>query len=366
MSAGNSVGDGAGEDGGWGRLAHAWPPLGVRGRIRVRPQDFTVSEELGFRPDGEGEHGLLRVRKTGCNTQWVARTLARAGGVSARDVGYAGLKDRHAVTEQWFSVPARAIEPLRATDLGHSGIEILDTARHRRKLRRGAHRANRFRIVVRDLAADDGDLAGLEDRLGVVAERGVPNYFGPQRFGRDGGNLDLIPRIAGGQRVNRQQRGFALSAARSYLFNAVLSARVAQGSWDRLLPGDLAMLHGSRSTFPVTVTDPTLERRLSEHDIHPSGPLWGRGGSPAGADVGALEDETARSWSDGVEVLSAAGLDQERRALRLTVADLSWDFEGQSLILGFDLGKGGFATAVLRELIDLGEAPGQDLLRNRT
>ena len=366
MSVGRSVGDSGGKDGDWGRLAHAWPPLGVRGRIRVSPEDFAVSEELGFRPDGEGEHGLLRVRKTGCNTQWVARALARAGGVDARDVGYSGLKDRHAVTEQWFSVPARAIEPLRAVDLSGSGIEIFDMARHRRKLRRGAHRANRFRIVVRDLAADDSDLAGLEHRLGVVAERGVPNYFGPQRFGRDGGNLDLVRQIADGRRVNRGQRGFALSAARSYLFNAVLSARVAQGSWDELLPGDLAMLHGSRSTFPVKVPDPTLERRVSEHDIHPSGPLWGRGGSPAGADVARLEDETARSWADGVEVLSAAGLDQERRALRLTIADLSWEFEGRSLILGFHLGKGGFATAVLRELMDVDEAPGQDLLRNRT
>ncbi len=356
----------AGKSGGWGQLAHAWPPSGVRGRIRVRPADFAVTEELGFRPDGDGEHGLLRVRKTGCNTQWVARTLARAAGVTARDVGYAGLKDRHAVTEQWFSVPARAIEPLRATDFGDSGIEILEAARHRRKLRRGAHRANHFRIVVREVIADDRDLGKLEDRLRIVAERGVPNYFGLQRFGRDGGNLDLVRRIAGGQRVNRQQRGFALSAARSYLFNQVLSIRVARGSWDRLLPGDLAMLHGSRSTFPVAAPDPILERRLSEHDIHPSGPLWGRGWSPAGAEIARLEDETARSWSDGVEALSSAGLDQERRALRLTVADLSWEFEGQSLTVGFNLGKGGFATAVLRELMDVSEAPGQDLLRNRT
>lgn len=356
----------AGGDEVWGRLARAWPRLGIRGRIRTIPEDFAVFEALGFQPDGEGEHGLLRVRKTGCNTQWVARTLARAGGVSARDVGYAGLKDRRAVAEQWFSVPARAIGPLRDTDFGDSGIEILDAARHRRKLRRGVHRANRFRIVVRDLDAGDSDLAGLHDRLGAIAGRGVPNYFGPQRFGRGGGNLDLVRRIADGQRLNRQQRGFALSAARGHLFNAVLSARVARGSWDRLLPGDLSMLHGSRSTFPVTAPDPTLQRRLSEHDIHPSGPLWGRGGSPAQAEIARLEEDTARSLSDFAAVLETAGLEQERRALRLTVADLSWEFGDRSLILGFELGRGGYATAVLRELVDVSETPGQERLRSST
>jgi tRNA pseudouridine13 synthase len=355
-----------GRDGGWDQLASAWPPPDWRGRIRVRPEDFAVSEELGFRPDGDGEHGLLRVRKTGCNTQWVARSLARVGGVAAREVGYAGLKDRHAVTEQWFSVPARAIAPLRSADFGGSGIEILEMARHRRKLRQGAHRGNHFRIVVRDLEACDRQRAALEDRLGTVAERGVPNYFGPQRFGRHGGNLELVRRLADGQRLDRRQRGFALSAARSYLFNSILSCRVAGGTWDRLLPGDLAMLHGSRSVFPVTAPDPTLARRLAEHDIHPSGPLWGDGPSPAQDEAARIEDRCAGSWPEGVGVIVSAGLEHERRSLRLTVPDLSWTFGDGTLILRFGLIRGGFATAVLRELVSLVEAPVQDFLRNRT
>ncbi len=347
-------------------LAHAWPPLGLRGRIRARAEDFQVIEELGFAPDGEGEHVLVRVRKTGCNTQWVARSLARAGGVSAREVGYSGLKDRHAVAEQWFSLPGRATEPLRAVDLSGSGIEILELAQHRRKLRRGAHRRNRFRIVIRELTGADGTEA-VDQRLDEIAKQGVPNYFGAQRFGRDGGNLALVGRLAAGERLPRQQRGFALSAARSQLFNALLSARVTAGSWSHLLPGDLAVLQGSRSVFPVTAVDATLEQRIETHDIHPSGPMWGRGHPASEGEAARLEQSVAEDWPQCVAVVGAAGMDHERRALRLTAADLEWKFEGAVLVLSFSLSRGGFATAVLRELLEFSDGDGdQPFLRNNT
>ena len=347
-------------------LAHAWPPLGLCGRIRTRAEDFQVIEELGFAPDGEGEHVLLRVRKTGCNTQWVARSLARAGGVAERDVGYSGLKDRHAVTEQWFSLPRRAAEPLRAIDLSASGIEILDLTAHRRKLRRGVHRRNRFRIVIRELSGADGT-AAIDQRLQAIAKQGVPNYFGAQRFGRDGGNLALVRQLAAGEHLPRQQRGFALSAGRSQVFNALLSARVERGSWCRLLPGDLAVLQGSRSVFPVMAVDPVMEQRIEAHDIHPSGPLWGRGNPPSEGEAARLERSVADDWPECVAVVNAAGMDHERRALRLTVEDLQWAFEGGALVLSFSLSRGGFATVVLRELLDFSEGHGdQALLRNNT
>ncbi|MGB5623729.1 MAG: tRNA pseudouridine(13) synthase TruD, partial [Gammaproteobacteria bacterium] len=164
-----------------------------------------------------------------------------------------------------------------------------------------------------------------------------------------------------------QQRGFALSAARSQIFNALLSARVRAGTWCHLLPGDLAVLQGSRSLFPVTDVDATLEQRIETHDIHPSGPMWGRGHSASEGEAARLEESVAGDWPQCVAVVSAAGMDHERRALRLTVADLHWSFEGAELVLGFSLCRGGFATAVLRELLEFSEGDGaQPFLRNNT
>lgn len=350
-----------------GGLARAWPELGISGRIRVRPEDFQVREDLGFEPDGDGEHCLLLVRKTGCNTQWVADQLARAGGIAVRDVGYSGLKDRHAVTEQWFSVPARAMQRLEDTDLGGVGVEFLRVAGHRRKLRRGVHQRNYFRIKVSGMVGDSGWRELLAARLETIAANGVPNYFGEQRFGRRGGNLELVRRLAAGQRMGRRERGFALSAARSQIFNAVLSARVEDGSWNRLMSGDVAALHGTRSVFPVAAVDETLEQRIRIQDIHPSGPMWGRGDLASRGEVAELENRIAATHPASAAVAIAAGMSQERRPLRLTVGDLAWETSDGSLTLSFNLLKGGFATTVLREVADLGDASQtQDFLRSNT
>jgi tRNA pseudouridine13 synthase len=350
-----------------GELARAWPALGISGRIRVRPEDFQVREDLGFEPDGDGEHCLLLVRKTGCNTQWVADQLASAGAIAAREVGYSGLKDRHAVTEQWFSVPARAMRRLEDTDLSATGIELLCAAGHRRKLRRGVHQRNHFRIRISDMVCGSGWRELLESRLAMIAASGVPNYFGDQRFGRRGGNIELVRRLAAGQRMGRRDHGFALSAARSQIFNAVLSARVRDSSWNRLLSGDVAALHGTRSVFSVTAVDETLEQRLRIQDIHPSGPMWGRGELATGGEVAALENKIAAEYPAAAAVAIEAGMKQERRPLRLTVADLAWEMSEESLTLSFNLLKGGFATTVLREVAQVSDASEtQDFLRSNT
>ncbi len=309
-----------------------------------------MREWRGFEPDGDGPHLLLEVRKRGANTHWVARELAQRAGVHPREVGFAGLKDRDAVTEQAFTVPAQKTAPEEWLGFSGEGFEVIKASRQRRKLKRGAHKGNDFRIVIRDLVSD-GD--ALAERLALIGRRGVPNYFGPQRFGREGRNLLVADRwFSGGDApYDRAQRGFALSAARSALFNAVLAARIGDGSWDRLQAGDVANLDGSGSVFTVPVLDDVLIERCERLDIHPSGPLWGRGESRAGEAIANLEQACLEPWAHWARGLESAGLENERRALRLNVQNLEWTLSGTDLELSFRLGRGAFATAVLAEFL---------------
>lgn len=333
------------------------PALGappVAGVIRTRPEDFRVREVLPFEPDGEGGHWLLYVRKTGCNTGWAATQLAGAARVPPRDVGYAGLKDRHAVTEQWFSVPATPGVD-RFPDVTAEGLEVLAAARHRRKLRRGALSGNRFEIVVRELRGETG---ALEERLEALRSGGSPNYFGPQRFGRGGRNLDLARQLFSGRRLKRRDRGFAISAARSAIFNRVLSRRVGDGSWARLRDGDIAMLDGSRSVFDVPQVDEALTGRAASMDVHPTGPLWGEGPPGTSGTVLELEEEVAAEFGELAAGLAGTRLSQERRALRCRIKGFSWALEDDVLRLAFELPAGSFATSLLAELAAVTDVAG--------
>lgn len=336
----------------------AYGPPPVRGRVRVEPADFVVNEVLGFEPDGTGAHVLLVVEKCGANTGWVAAQLARAARVPARDIGTSGLKDRNAVTTQAFTLPWPVTAPLEAClSYAGEGWRVLSATRHGRKLRAGSHRANRFALRVRDL---QGDRDALVARLETIRHRGVPDYFGPQRFGRDGGNLVRARAWAAGGDAPRERaaRGFALSAARSVLFNAVLAERVRRGDWDRLLPGEAVMLDGRRSFFRADDIDATLVHRCETMDVHPSGPLWGRGDSPAQGEALHVEQAVTVAEPQLCALLEAEGLEHERRALRLPVRDLHWSFEGGDLTLRFELTRGAFATAVLHEIVqDAWSAP---------
>jgi tRNA pseudouridine13 synthase len=382
-------------------------PLG-RARLRVEPEDFVVEEDLGFAPSGSGPHALLRVRKRGANTEWVARELARAVGCRPFDVGYAGLKDRHALTTQWFSVPmpraprraaggseqvsavgdaeaaanssplagsarpsgsrsdAAATENalLTAPDAANralsdlaairgSGYEVLEAHAHAKKLPRGALAGNRFVIRLRDFKTPDDAMAM---RIEAVASKGVPNYFGPQRFGRDANNLRKITRDL--RSIQHREQTYVLSAARSVIFNAVLAARVADGTWAALEPGDVANLDSKGSVFPVDSIDEQLTQRIAALDIHPTGPLWGRDDLMSQARIRTLEQQVAVQYDDPCALVIAAGMRQERRALRLAVREFSHTREGDDVVLRFWLTKGSFATTVLRELID--DDPGSD------
>lgn len=324
-------------------------PLG-RGRLRAEPADFQVEEQLGFAPDGEGDHRLLWVRKTDANTDWVAQRLAELAGVPRSEVGYAGLKDRRAVTSQWFSLPRPRDGEPDWSALAAEGIEVLAVHAHRRKLRRGILAGNRFRILIRDLDAAD---AAIESRLACIVARGVPNYFGEQRFGRNGANLARADALFRGaiRRPSRHQQGLMLSAARSGIFNRVLAERVSRGDWDRPQPGDCLNLDGSHSFFRADAIDDTLTDRGARLDLHPTGPLWGSGEPSSGGAIRALEEAVAARFPGWPEGLARFDLKQERRALRLRVEGLVWAREPAGIRLDFALPAGAYATAVLRESI---------------
>ncbi|HFD91792.1 MAG TPA: tRNA pseudouridine(13) synthase TruD [Gammaproteobacteria bacterium] len=330
-----------------------WPRAGGRppasARLRQMPEDFQVEEVLGFAPSGEGQHVLLRLRKRNANTEWVACQLARLAGVGRRSVGYAGLKDRHAVTTQWFSVDLAGRAVPDWGRLAEMDIEVLSWARHDRKLRHGAVRANRFRIVLRGL---NGDRAALVTALERIAREGSPNYFGPQRFGRDNLRQAAAMLLEGRPVRDRFRRGIYLSTARAWLFNRVLARRVTEGCWNEALPGDVMMLEGSHSIFPCPRPDADLRDRLATGDIHPTGPLWGSGDSPVSAAAAALETAALEEDRALCHALATAGLRQQRRALRIFPRELQWQMDGDTLTLGFILPAGGYATSVLREAVE--------------
>lgn len=325
-------------------------------RIREQPEDFRVDEVLGFAPGGGGEHLFVCIEKRQANTAWIAKQLAKWAGIAPMGVGYAGLKDRHAVTRQWFSLhlPKR-IAP--ATPFEDAEAVLIEQIWHNRKLPRGALKGNRFHLRLRGV---DGAREAIEQRLAEIAARGVPNYFGAQRFGRDGRNLQAAEAMFAGRRVDREERSILLSSARSAIFNAVLGARVQRGDWDRLVEGEVCMLDGSHSVFGPEPITPQLIERAQRMDIHPTGPLWGAGALRSADGLAELETRGAALFEALRAGLESVDLKQERRALRLPVRELKWQFEdAQTLQIEFFLPAGAFATSVLEALGEISDAAGR-------
>jgi tRNA pseudouridine13 synthase len=335
-------------------LAFAWggPPL--RGVLKSAPEDFVVEETLSFAADGLGEHDLLWIEKRGANTEWVARGLARFAKVPQVAVGFAGLKDRHAIARQNFTVqlPGRSVD-WAALEL--AGVQVLKVERHSRKLKRGALVGNGFDLTLREVT---GDRARAATVLEWLRAGGAPNYFGEQRFGHAGGNLDLARRLFAGQHLERSERSFALSATRSAIFNSVLDTRVRAGNWNRVIDGDLCNLAGRRAWFGPVEPDAVLEQRCASGDIHPTGPLWGTPQAPTAGACAALEQRGADLHSDLAAGLVALVMESERRPLRTIPERLQWQWvdtdPGSSVLrLRFGLPPGAYATALIRELIDV-------------
>lgn len=353
----------------------------ITGWFRVEPEDFFVEEQHEFSLSGEGEHLWLWVEKTGENTDWVAGEIANWAGVSKKNVGVAGQKDRHAVTRQWFSVTLPGKPDPDFASWPHPSVKILKHTRHQRKLQKGGLSGNRFVIRLRDLHGNSqtlpaGELqAMLEQRLQFIKSHGVPNYFGEQRFGHNGNNLkNAIRWLVEGKnlRMKPNQRSLYLSAMRSWLFNQYLSKRLVLENWDKYLPGDALNLQGSSRWFveeDATQID-TLVQRVVEQDLHPTGPLPGDGDVPTFAESAELETALLRTYDDWLQGLKKQRLLADRRALRLLVSSdkyplkyrwLGSEFDKVSempvnsvdLQLEFFLPAGSFATMVLREIVML-------------
>jgi tRNA pseudouridine13 synthase len=307
---------------------NAYPASGASANLKVLNEDFIVTELPLQQPSGEGEHIWLDVEKNGANTAFVAQQLAEAAGVQERDVGYAGLKDRYAITRQWFSIYLPKGETPDLTLLAHPEFKVLGQSRHVKKLRPGDLQGNRFRITLRDVIGDRG---AIEANLEAVASHGVPNYFGAQRFGHDGGNVEQgRAMLAREIRVrNPKKKGIYLSAVRSFVFNEVLALRIERGHWGKTLPGDVMDEAG-----------------------RPTGPLWGRGRVITSDEAQALENGVAERHPILCDGMEHAGLDQERRALVASPVDMSWAWpHANQLVLKFSLPAGTYATSVLNEIL---------------
>jgi tRNA pseudouridine13 synthase len=313
-------------------LPRAFAPLAVSGVVRANPDDFVVDERAVHAED-HGEHLLLRIEKRDCTTPQVAAALAVAFGVEPVDVSYAGMKDRHAVTRQWFSIRTPASP---RSGVGGAGWRILESRRRPTKLRRGDLAGNAFSIRLRAISGDVGQLA---QRIATLSARGVPNYFGEQRFGRCAGNIERARFWLTARRPRPQitafQRGLHLSTARALLFNAVLAARVTADSWGLPLAGDVLI------------------------DGVPTAPLWGRGRSESRGDAAAVEQAVLAPYCDWLAPLEHVGLRQQRRPLVALPGGLRCAMDGDTLQLDFELAAGQYATALLRELGDWRNTAGQ-------
>lgn len=341
----------------WCELPTAYNSVCGTAKFRVNPDDFIVDEELSFTPDGEGENVFLRIEKRGLTTEQVAKQLARFANVKLMDVGYAGLKDKNAVTRQWFSIRIPGKSEFEWQKLNDEKINILEINRNRKKLRRGVIKQNKFEIIVRDF---DGNFEELISIAQLVSADGIPNYFGDQRFGNGCGNIEKALQIFNGEYKpkgkdkGRAERSIILSAARSYLFNEILSQRVQQQNWNKLLPGDAAIFDDNNSIFAVEELDEATTTRLASMDIHPAAALYGSGEFKTNGEPNKIESAVIDENSELAMGCKNNNMRMERRAMRLKVAGLVVEpVETGVVKFSFALKTGAYATAVLREMLSL-------------
>jgi len=320
-------------------------------KMRVECEDFRVSENLSFEPVGSGYHSLVYIRKNNRNTQDILSWLAETCAVSERDIGYCGQKDKRAITEQWLSVPGNDVDECLKSADSIEGIEVLSIVPHDKKLRIGAHRSNSFEIVLKEF---DGNHEYVKHRLQSIQQTGFPNYFGPQRFGRDGKNA-LYGRMLLQNKRFRKAKGvrqkLQVSALRSQLFNTIVSCSLSSSTYDVLQEHDVLMIDGSHSHFVADQSD-DLELRLKNMAVHKTAPLWGRPDRHLPERLYQRELEILADFQEDALLLESRRFDMTRRAVRAVARNLQWEFGDSQLILKFELDPGVFATSLLRELVD--------------
>ena len=331
--------------------------------------DFQVNEELGFELAGAGDHLWLNLRKTDLSTTDVARRLAERCGVQLKTIGYSGMKDRRGECTQWFSLPLSRQAEAKLGNVEDDFVEVLQTQRNTRKLKIGSHKANHFKILLRNCV---GSRLDFEDRLNSIKSTGAPNYFGSQRFGRNMSNMAQVGVLmeealkpeadtaALRGQMGRAKRGMLFSAARSYVFNQLLSKRIKNGTWNSYVAGDVLNLDGTSRFFTPQapeVWDSVLQRRLEEFDIHISGPLAGKKDSKdryaSSGEAADMEEVVLKEFELLVAGLAHFDVLAARRSLRFLPADLRWNWVGcatADLLIEFKLPRGTYATSLLREI----------------
>lgn len=337
---------------------------------KQKPSDFIVNEIMHIDFANQGEHFWLHLQKTNLNTQYVVKLLAKWANIPTKDIGFSGLKDRHAITSQWFSLripkkqaPSQDLLDFVKNDLQtDENIHILATHWHDKKLNRGTHKFNQFIITLQNIV---GNRSEIDSQLALIKQHGVPNYFGEQRFGRDDGNVEhalelFNNRTIFGKKIHpkkdKDRISLYLSSARSELFNAILAKRVREQTWQMPMLGDVMNLAGSQSIFVPTQIDDEIIQRLNLADIHLTGAMWGDGellsfGAIKTLEQSVIDDNpTYQILATG---LAEFGLKQQRRALRLLPSDFDWQWlDDNSLQLDFKLPTGCFATTVLACLMN--------------
>ncbi|MDC9719793.1 MAG: tRNA pseudouridine(13) synthase TruD [Gammaproteobacteria bacterium] len=320
--------------------------------IKTHSSDFMVTEDLGYEPCGEGEHVYLDITKTDTNTDFLARNIAKLAGVPARQVNYSGLKDRRGITRQWFGVhlpgKAEVVDP-DWQQLQSAQVHLHQVVRHQRKLKTGVHQGNYFALKLRNMVPNEA----LEQSLADVAQYGAPNYFGDQRFGHHGGNLRLALSMLQGKRVkDRFKRGMALSSARSYIFNQVLSARLQDNSWLQATVGERCMFSDGFSQFHADQASElsSVQQRIDTGDVAPTGPMVGRVGDFPVTPASIYESQLLEPWQPWIDALVEQDVSAQRRSLRLWPKDFSWRWNDSVLELNFHLMRGSYATALVRQI----------------
>ena len=367
-------------------LAFTHGPPQLSAIMKQEFRDFRVDEELGFAFSEEGEHICILVKKTDLSTIEVVKRLSEVTGARKSSIGYAGMKDRRGECTQWFSVQLPASEERALQNFENPSLQILETHRNSRKIRIGCHKSNHFQIRLRNCI---GPQTEFDERLRRIEHTGVPNYFGPQRFGRQMSNMTQVQELmiaeldksaamdSGSASSNKRfKRGMLYSAARSYLFNQLLSRRLENNTWNQYIAGDVLNLNGTDRCFVLhdpSEWDQEMQRRLDQFDIHITGVLPGltdvKDKYVSSGESADIEDAVGKQYGILLDGLKHCGLKASRRSFRFLPDRLKWqwlagrdesdgtviDESGNrssrlDLQLEFSLPKGAYATSLLREL----------------
>lgn len=284
----------------------------LTGRIKQQPEDFKVSELLAFTPSGSGEHLFVHVEKTGLTTHQLIQSIADDVGISPRQIGYCGLKDKHAVTRQWLSLHLPGLKQKPAIS-GNQNLLVIDSFWHDKKLRVGSHKSNRFEVIVRNI---NGQTTNLDKVVNTIKNYGFANYFGEQRFGSRQDNVEQALQVLNNRhklkRLSRHKKSLYISSLRSELFNKIVSLRIRQGIWNLPVDGDTYMLAGSQSVFAEPLNE-AIKRRYAKFDIHCAISLYGTGESTMEKESLKLENEVLGANPDMIKTLHNLKV---KRALR--------------------------------------------------